>query len=190
MSSTATIFGSFHNPAAQPATAPDASPPVAAMFDSFDRNSAPVDEPTSNSNDNGSAATASIFESYSNHQAVVPAAESSPETSVMGAWMVRAQQTYDRWAASNAQRRAEADLWTLARGDSRIMAELVQARMRGERETLDGSATVLAMPAAPALEEAPAARPPQQHHTAGQGWGRVIEDAYQHRFHQPRHQIA
>ena len=165
MSSTATIFGSFHNPAAQPATAPDASPPVAAMFDSFDRNSAPVDEPTSNSNDNGSAATASIFESYSNHQAVVPAAESSPETSVMGAWI-------------------------LARGDSRIMAELVQARMRGERETLDGSATVLAMPAAPALEEAPAARPPQQHHTAGQGWGRVIEDAYQHRFHQPRHQIA
>jgi hypothetical protein len=186
--STATIFGSFPNPAAQRATAPAAASAVAPMFDSFSRDGAPLPEPTNAPADVGSAATASIFESYSNHLAVVPAAEPGPVTA-FGAWLTRIQQAFDRWTESNAQSRADARLWDIARSDPRIMGELMHARMRDDSETLVEPVAVLAMPAAPVLEATPTVRQPHQR-TAGQGWGRIIEDAYQNRFHKPRHQHA
>jgi hypothetical protein len=184
--STATIFGSFPNPIAQPATAPATA--VAPMFDSFARDGAPLAEPTSGPVDAGSAVTASILESYSNHPTVVPAVQPGPVTG-FGAWLVRIQQAFDRWTDSNAQSRADARLWDIARSDPRIMSELMHARMRDDSETLVEPAAVLVMSAAPTLEPVPMERQPHQR-TAGQGWGQVIEDAYQNRFHQPRHQHA
>ncbi len=187
---TATIFGSFANSAvAQPAAAPAPAASVAAMFDSFARDGAPMDAPNSGPTDNGKAVTASIFGSYSNHLAVVPAGEPSAVTSAVSGFVARIRQALDGWMASNAQSRADAQLWDIARSDPRTMGELMQAQMRDDSETWGQPVAALAMPAAPALEEAPMVRQPRQR-TAGQGWGRIIEDAYQNRFHQPRHHLA
>ena len=185
--STATIFGSFPNPTAQRTTVPAATA-VAPMFDSFARDGAPLAEPTSEPADAGSAVTASMFESYSNHLAVVPAAAPGPVTA-FGAWLTRVQQAFDRWTESNAQSRADARLWDIARSDPRIMGELMHARRRDASEMLGGPVTALAAPVAPVLDAAPTLRQPHQR-TAGQGWGQIIKDAYQNRFHQTRHQRA
>lgn len=171
--STATIFGSFPSPVAQRATVSTASTGVAPMFDSFARDNAPQAEPLNESQRTDNAATASIFGSYSNHLAVVPAAEPSP-VGAFGAWLARMQQA-----------RADARLWEIARSDSRVMDELMQAQMRDDSDTLAEPVAALARPAAPVRDTAPAERQPHQR-AAGRGWGRIIEDAYQHRFTQPR----
>ncbi len=155
--STATIFGSFPNPAAQSATAPATPAFVAPVFDSFSREGAPAAEP-----------------------GPVPA---------VGGWLARIRQAFDRWTESNAQSRADARLWDIARSDPRIMGELMHARMRDDSETLVEPAAVLGMPVAPVLQATPTKGQPHQR-IAGQGWGRIIEDAYQNRFHQPRQQHA
>ena len=164
--STATIFGSFPNTAAQPATATTLAP----MLDSFAQDDgAPRAEATS-----------------------VPTAESGPVSTALGAWLVLTRQAFDRWMASNAQSRANARLWDMACSDHRIMGELMHARMRDDSETLVEPVAVLVMPVAHVLEAEPTLRQPHQlhQHTAGQGWGRIIEDAYQNRFHQLYHQHA
>jgi len=160
--STATLFGSVPNTAAQPATATALAP----TFDSFARDSAPRAEPVG-----------------------VPTAESGPVSTALVAWLARIQQAFGRWTESNAQSRADARLWDVARSDPRIMGELMHARMRDDSETLGEPVAVLAVSDAPMLEAAPTERQPHQR-TAGQGWGRIIEDAYQNRFHQTRHQSA
>lgn len=186
---TATIFGSFANPVAQPAAAPAPAAAVAALFDSFARDDVPMDAPSSSTSDNGKAVTASIFGSYSNHLAVVPASEPSPMATAVSGFLGRIRQALDRWTESNAQSRADARLWEIARSDHRIMGELMHAPMRDDSEMLVESAAVLVMPAAGILEAASTVRQPHQR-TAGQGWGRIIEDAYQNRFHQSHHQHA
>lgn len=158
------------------------------MFDSFSRDGAPVADSTSEPAAAGGSANASIFESYSNHLAVLPAAKPGPAPAV-GGWLARIQQAFDRWTESHAQSRADARLWDIARSDPRIMGELMHARMRADSETLVEPVAVLTMPVAPVLEATPREGQPHQR-TAGQGWGRIIEDAYQNRFHQPRHHHA
>jgi len=160
--STATIFDSFPNPAAQPAATPVASPAVAQVFESYARDS----EPLADAEHAGNA------------------------TTPFGAWLSRVQRSFDRWTASNARSRADARVWDVARSDPRVMADLMHARPCDDSEWL-GEPTEAAMraPAAPMLEALPAACQPHQR-TAGQGWGRVIEDAYQHRFQQAHHQRA
>jgi hypothetical protein len=127
-----------------------------------------------------------MFDSFSRDGA--PATEPGPATGA-GGWLARIQQAFDRWTESHAQSRADAHLWDMARSDHRIMGELMHARMRDDNETLVPPAAVLAMAAAPVLETMPGERQPHQR-TAGQGWGRIVEDAYQNRSHQPRHQHA
>jgi hypothetical protein len=184
--STDTIFGSFPSPTAQRATAPAAA--VAPIFDSFSPDSARLAEPISEPANTGRAVTASTFDAYANRLSSVPAAQPGP-ASVFGAWLAPARQAFDRWMASNAQSRADARLWDVARSDHRIMGELMHARMHDDSETLVEPVAVLTMPVAPVLEVAPALRQPHQR-TAGQGWGRILEDAYQNRFHQLHHQHA
>ena len=162
--STATIFGSFPNPTVQSATAPATA--VVPVFDPLGRDSAPRAAPIN-----------------------MPAAQPVETATALGAWLTRIQQAFDRWTESNAQSRADARLWDIACSDPRIMGELMHARMRDDSETLGEPVAVLAVPAASVLEAAPAVRQPHQR-TAGQGWGRIIEDAYQNRFHQTRHQRA
>jgi hypothetical protein len=180
---TATIFGSVPNPAAQPAATPVASPAVAPVFESYSRDGAPLA-------DASSAVAAGIFESCSNQSGVVPTAATGPVNTTVGTWLGRIQRSFDRWTASNAQARADARVWDVARSDPSIMADLMHARPCDDSELL-GETTEAAVraPAAPMLEAIPAACQPHQR-TAGQGWGRIIEDAYQHRFHQARYQRA
>lgn len=159
MTSAATIYGSFSRPAAQPSAV------------HADNN-----------------ASASIFESYTDHPAVLPEPVPGPLARALGAWMSRTQQAFDRWCESNAQARAEARIWDIARSDPRIMADLMHARLRDERDTLSEPVAAPAPAAAP-IEAAPALQP-QRPNVAGQGWGRMIQDAYQNRFHQPRPQHA
>lgn len=162
-SSTTTIFGSFPTPAERSAAVSDAA----------------------------SSATDSIFESYSDRPLAVPAAVPGSVASAIGVWLARIQQAFDRWTESNAQSRADARAWDIARSDPRIMADLMYARMRDDSEALvepAAAATVAtAAPSALVQEAVPRVRQPRQR-VAGQGWGRVIEDAYQNRFRHPRRQ--
>jgi hypothetical protein len=158
------------------------------MLKSFIRRTSPVADPTSKPAAAGGSATGQIVESHSNQLAGVSTATTGSATAA-GGWLARIQQAFGRWTESHAHSRADAHLWDVARSDPRIMGELMHARMRDDNETLVEPAAVLAMPAAPVLEAMPAERPPHQR-TAGQGWGRIIEDAYQNRFHQRRQQHA
>jgi hypothetical protein len=133
---------------------------VAPVFDSFARDGAPQDEPSA-----GPRSTSAISRSFA-----------------------RLQQVFDRWTESNAQSRADADLREIARSDPRIMSDLMHAGMRDDSEQ-DNLTLVMSVPVAALAEEAPMRRQPRTN-VAGQGWGRMIQDAYQHRFHQPRHDHA
>jgi hypothetical protein len=133
-----------------------------------------------------SPAVAVMFDSFGRDGA--PRAEPADAGSAVSAFVVRIRQAFDRWTESNAQSRADALMWDMARSDPRIMAELQHARMRDDSETLGEPAAVLAVPGAPVLEAVSTVRHPSQR-TAGQGWGRIIEDAYQNRF-PPRQQHA
>lgn len=64
------------------------------------------------------------------------------------------------------------------------MSDLIQAGMHDDSEQ-DKLTLVMPMPVAALAEESPMRHQPRTS-VAGQGWGRMIEDAYQHRFHQPR----
>lgn len=133
---------------------------VGPVSDSFARDGAPQDEPS--------------------------AGPRSP--SAISSWFARLQQAFDRWTESNAQSRADAVLWESARSDPRIMSDLMHAGMRDNSEQ-DNLTLAMPVPVATLAEEPPMRHQPRTN-VAGQGWGRMIEDAYQHRFHQPRHDHA
>jgi len=162
-SSTTTIFGSFPTLAERPVVASNAA----------------------------SSATDNICQSYSDRPLAMPAAVPGPVNSAIGAWLAHIQQAFDRWAESNAQSRADARVWDIARSDPRMLADLMHARMRDDSEALVEPAAVAtvatAAPSAPVQDAVPMVRQPRQR-IAGQGWGRVIEDAYQNRLQHPRRQ--
>ena len=56
----------------------------------------------------------------------------------------RAKGSLDAWARNRAQARADQRLWTMAKQDSRLMAELQVAMTRGEEEAETGSPALLA----------------------------------------------
>ena len=56
----------------------------------------------------------------------------------------RAKSGLDAWARNRAQARADLRLWTMAKQDSRLMAELQVAMTRGEEEAETGSPALLA----------------------------------------------
>ena len=162
-SSTTTIFGLFPTPAERSAAVSDVA----------------------------STTTDSIFQSCSHRSLAMPAAAPGAVTSDIGAWPARIQQAFERWTESSAQSLADARAWDIARSDPRMLADLMHARMRDDSEALVEpavAATVAtAAPSAPTQDAVPMVRQPRQR-IAGQGWGRVIEDAYQNRFQHPRRQ--
>lgn len=178
----ATIFGSFPSPSIQPAAVSAPATSVAAMFDSFGHDGAPLADSNSVSTGTDNSVAAGIFESYSNYPAVVLASAPGPVATAASAFVARIRQAFDRWAASNAQARADARLWDIACSDPRIMDELMQAQTRDDSETL-GTPVTMAVVAEPAADQ------PRQR-AVGLNWGRIMEDAYQHRFRQSRHQTA
>jgi len=162
-SSTTTIFGSFPTAAERSAAVSDAA----------------------------SSITDSIFESCSDRPLAVPAAVSGSVPSAIGVWLTRIQQAFERRTESSAQSLADARAWDIARSDPRLLANLMLARMRDDSEASvepAAAATVAtAAPPAPVQDAVPMVRQPRQR-IAGQGWGRVIEDAYQNRSQHPRRQ--
>lgn len=126
-----------------------------------------------------SPAVAVMFDSFGRDGA--PHAESADAGTAVSAFVDRIRQAIGRWTMSNAQFRADALMWDVACSDPRIMAELQQARTRDDSETLGEPAAVVAVPDASVLEVVPTVCHPSQR-TAGQGLGRIIEDAHQHRF--------
>lgn len=159
MTTAATIYGSFSRPAAPTRTAGAAN-----------------------------TASQSIFESYRDYPAALPASAPGTVASAVRTWRARAQSAFDRWCESTAQQRADARFRDIARSDPRIMAELMHASLRDARTPVS-EPPAAPLPAAALLEEAPAAQPLRPR-MASQGWGRVIQDAYQNRFQQPRPQHA
>jgi hypothetical protein len=158
MNTAATVYGSYPRPVQATGTAPVASATaVAPIFESF----APAD-----------------------HAAALSAAEAGPVASAMGAWLTRIRLAFDRWRESKAQTRADDRVWDIARSDPRVMADLMHARMRDDSDADNQPA--MAPVAAPALQEEAPVRQQPRNRVASQGWGRMIEDAYQSRFHQPR----
>jgi hypothetical protein len=79
------------------------------------------------------------------------------------------------WARQAALLHAEAPLWDIAQSDSRVMAELMLARKA------DDSFDTTPLQAMSGFSEADtvAAVVPKRASLLGQGWARVIEDAYQ-----------
>ena len=159
MTTAATIYGSFSRPAAPTSTAGAAN-----------------------------TASQSIFESYSDYPAALPASAPGPVASTVNTWRARAQRAFDRWCESTAQQRADARFWDIARSDPRIMAELMHASLRHERAPVS-EPLATPVPAAALVQEAPAAQPPRPR-MASQGAARLIHDAYQNRFRQSRPQHA
>ncbi len=159
MNSSATIYGSFSRPGPQSSAA----------------------APSNSAGD-------SVFDSFADYPAALPQQHPGRIETALGAWLARVQLAFDRWCESNAQARADARVWDIARSDPRIMADLMHARMRDERDT-ESEPMAASMPAAAPVEAMPVAQP-QRPSVASQGWGRMIQDAYQNRSHQPRPQHA
>lgn len=153
---------------------------TATIFGSFPANSA-----QGAATPRAYAAVAPVFDSFSRDGASQDTLAASP---THASWLVRIQRAFDRWTESNAQSRADARLWDIARSDPRIMSDLMCARTRDDSES-DNKPVVLSLPVMAEIEEAPM-RQPRRASVAGHGWGRMIEDAYQHRVHQPRPQHA
>lgn len=185
MSTTATIFGSFPRPAAVSVESA-ARADVAPVFESYARDAAPVAEPLSTA---AATASGSIFDSYSDLSLAAPETVPGPVATALSGWLARIRRAIDRWTESNAQSRADARLWDIARSDPRIMAELMQARQRDEEVTAPVAVTAVEVaPMVAAEAVAPTLRKPRQASMAA-GWGRIMEDAYQNRFRQghPQH---
>ncbi len=90
-------------------------------------------------------------------------------------WFARLRQGLANWAQQAALSHAEAPLWEIARSDPRVMAELMLARKA------DDSLDTPPLQVMSDFSEADtvAAVVPKRASLFGQGWARVIEDAYQ-----------
>jgi hypothetical protein len=115
-------------------------------------------------------ATRTNFDSYSRSGAQ-DASDSLLAFPSFGALLTRFKTTFSNWAQAAVQADAESRLWDTAQADRRIMAELVQARVRPE-----------AAMAAPVFTTAGLAATSDKK-PLNAGWGSLIEHAYQTRFH-------
>jgi hypothetical protein len=120
--------------------------------------------------------TTMIFESYPRPAYFGELLDAGAEAR-SASWFARAKQVFADLAAQAAQSNAESPLWDIAQGDRRVMAELMLARK------CDDSADTPQVPAMSEMTEADtvASVVPKRSFLLGQGWARVIEDAYQAR---------
>lgn len=92
-------------------------------------------------------------------------------------WLARLRQACSDWAFLAVQSRAESALWDIGQGDPRVMAELMLAR---KCEVSTDNASLVPM-SEMAESDTVASVIPKASALLGQGWARVIEDAYQTR---------
>lgn len=113
-----------------------------------------------------------IFDSYP-----APSTLAFPEAgaprSPLAAAFAGIKEAFSNWAQASALSHAESRLWDVAQSDPRIMAELMLARMHDEPSA--GSATASPIEAAVATTNT-------VNESLSQGWGTLIEHAYQSRF--------
>ena len=120
--------------------------------------------------------TAMIFESYPRPAYFGEVLDAGAET-LPASWLARVKQVVANLVAQASQSHAESPLWDIAQGDPRVMAELMLARK------CDDSADTPQVRAMFEMSEADtvASVVPKRSFLLGQGWARVIEDAYQAR---------
>lgn len=123
------------------------------------------------------SATQTIFDSYSRPHSL-DASQDLVALPSFGAVLTRIKTAFSNWAQASVQAEAESRLWDSAQADPRIMAELVQARVRQEPATSPADFT-----------RAPLATASDRLHL-NDGWGSVLEHAYKTRFHSNGSQIA
>ena len=90
-------------------------------------------------------------------------------------WFIRLRQVLANWAQQAALSHAESPLWDIAQSDPRVMAELMLARKAEDRVEAPQVEAMSDIPEADTVAAVVPARAP----LLGQGWARVIEDAYQ-----------
>ena len=115
-----------------------------------------------------------IFDSFPRPAHAFDAMDAGFETPSVS-WVARLRQGLANWARQAALSHAESSLWDIAQSDPRVMAELMLARKA------DDSVESPLVEAMPEMVEADtvAAVVPKHAPLLGQGWARVIEDAYQ-----------
>lgn len=120
--------------------------------------------------------TAMIFDSYPRPTYFAEVLDAGTETRAVS-WFARIKQLFVNLAAQAAQSHAESPLWDIAQSDPRVMAELMLARKCDDSvETPQGQAMAEMTEADTVASVVPKHSP-----LLGQGWARVIEDAYQTR---------
>ena len=121
--------------------------------------------------------TAMIFDSFPCPAHLFDELDAGPETALV-AGFARIRQVVAHWAQQAVMSHVESPLWDIAQSDPRVLAELMLARKAEQ---------VVETPVQPpamsdfAEAETVVAVVPQRASLLGQGWARVIEDAYQSR---------
>ena len=123
------------------------------------------------------SATQTIFESYSRPSSLDFADDLQAFPSTGKVW-ARLRTAFSNWTQAATQANTESRLWDSAQADPRIMAELMLSRVGAE--TIE---------AAPVSAAAPLTMP-SDNKPLNDGWGGILEHAYQTRFHSNGRQFA
>ena len=123
------------------------------------------------------SASHTIFESYSRPSSLDFSDDLQAFPSVGTVWS-RLSTAFSNWTQTAMQAHAESRLWDSAQADPRIMSELVLSRVGPEVEV------------AAALEAPVHLTLPSDNKPLNDGWGNILEHAYQTRFHSNGSQFA
>lgn len=124
-------------------------------------------------------ASHTIFESYSRPLSLDFSDDLQALPSSGSIWR-RVKAAFSNWTQSLALAEAESRLWDSAQADPRIMAELVQSRVRPEVELAVPEQTFAMERLAHSADNKP----------LNDGWGHLLAHAYQTRFHSNGSQMA
>jgi hypothetical protein len=123
------------------------------------------------------SASHTIFESYSRPSSLDFSDDLQALPSVGSVW-ARFRTAFSNWTQAAMQAHAESRLWDSAQADPRIMSELELSRVGPELEE-----------AAP-FETSVRLTLPPDNKPLNDGWGGILEHAYQTRFHSNGAQFA
>ncbi len=125
------------------------------------------------------SASHTIFESYSRPLSLDFSSDLQALPSSGTIWG-RIKTVFSNWIQAAVQAEAESRLWDSAQADPRIMAELVQSRVRPEAPVAAPTPTFALERLAKSADNKP----------LNDGWGSILAHAYQTRFHSNGTQIA
>lgn len=124
-------------------------------------------------------ATRTIFDSYARPHSLDFSSDLQALPSIGLIWN-RIKTVFSNWTQAAMQAEAESRLWDSAQADPRIMAELVQSRVRSETAAVEPLKSFAMERLAHSTDNQP----------LNDGWGSILAHAYQTRFHSNGAQIA